>query len=272
VTVHTSSGLVAENRRHLSHGSAHYAAVPSLQVHEFPNGGSCQPGTRVSLLPQERSTTNVVWSPTTSDGTSNVALVSITDYTTSPWTTSTVQTMPAPFKIVHDANCMSNPSLALPLNTNVEGTFSVNGADVVSRLLALEALTNAPTWSNLVFNSGYTSVGSGNLAYWPQYFIRGGIVYLRGSVAKADSSLISAGNIPFNLPTNARPRATAIVSVTSTVTSATSGCSGGSGSCVPAQSNFVAHISSTSGGFNAQPPSGMNPARMCIDGVSFAHA
>jgi hypothetical protein len=39
-TVNASSGLVGEDRRRLSHGSAHYAAVPALQVHEFPNGGS----------------------------------------------------------------------------------------------------------------------------------------------------------------------------------------------------------------------------------------
>jgi hypothetical protein len=46
-TVDASSGLVAEDRRRLSHGSAHYAAVPALQVHEFPNGGSYDAGRKL---------------------------------------------------------------------------------------------------------------------------------------------------------------------------------------------------------------------------------
>lgn len=141
-TVDASSGLVAEDRRRLSHGSAHYAAVPALQVHEFPNGGSCQPGTRVALLPQDRSTTNVVWSPTTSDGTSNLALTSITDITTSPWTTSTVQTIPAPFKIVHDATCAQNPSLNLPLDTTFAGGVTVGGRQLAPNVCIRISTTN----------------------------------------------------------------------------------------------------------------------------------
>ena len=40
-------------------------------------------------------------------------MLTTTDITTSPWTTSTVQTTPAPFKIVPDAACAQNPSLTL---------------------------------------------------------------------------------------------------------------------------------------------------------------
>ena len=51
------------------------------------------------------------------------------------WSTSEVQTFPAPWNLVHDASCASAPTLELPLATSVvqldvTGALRVNGVDV----------------------------------------------------------------------------------------------------------------------------------------------
>jgi hypothetical protein len=127
----------AETRRSLSRGSAHHAVVPSLQIHEFPDGGWCQPGTETQLLAKDRASGNVVWQGS-SDGATDLSLVSVSDFTASPWTTSTVQTMVAPLQVVHDAQCSAAPMLRLGLNTVASGNLSIGTVNVGTTLTAIQ--------------------------------------------------------------------------------------------------------------------------------------
>ena len=117
--------------RRLSHGSNHLAAVPAFQLHEFQNGGSCQPGTEwLQFLPKKRSTNAVTFSKSISDAAADLSLVSVN----SDWTTTQIQAVPAPFKVVHDASCSSNPTLELPLDTTVSGTLTVGSTNIGTTL------------------------------------------------------------------------------------------------------------------------------------------
>jgi len=120
-----------ENQRRLS-ATPTYAAMPAWQVHEFPNGATCSLGSRMRLLPKNRVGDGLSWSVSNADAASDLSLVTLGG--TSHWATSDVQSMPYPLKVVHDASCSNAPTLTLQLGTNVAGSLSVNGKNIVSAL------------------------------------------------------------------------------------------------------------------------------------------
>lgn len=125
-TAATSEEAHGRSRR-LSHGSSHYAAVPAMQLHEFPDGGSCTPGSHTRLLAKARDTSAVSWTVSTSDAASDLSLVSVGN----KWATTEIQAVPAPIKVVHNADCSATPTLELALDTNVPGQLTVGGVNVL---------------------------------------------------------------------------------------------------------------------------------------------
>jgi len=204
-----------EARRALSHGgSSHYVTVDAKEVHEFPSSGSCQPGSHARLVAKDRQGVDQ-WLGGVNDASTDVSLVSVSDTSTSPWTTNTIQTNSAPFKILHDPSCSSAPTLHLPLDTVADGTFSIGSTDVGATLTSLQASLSggsSPTWTDapLFSNGGYTVTGykwSGGIdaSFAPQYLIKDGIVYMRGCAGRTDGADLTGGTTLLIMPAEARP-------------------------------------------------------------------
>jgi len=128
----------SEDQRRLQQDSTPtYAAMPAWQLHEFPNAHSCSLGSRMRLLPKSRVGDSLSWSISHADAASDLSLVTVGG--SSYWATSEIQTMPTPFKVVHDASCSSSPTLDLPLSTTVQtltvsGTLTVGSTDIGAAL------------------------------------------------------------------------------------------------------------------------------------------
>jgi hypothetical protein len=116
--VDTAGDVPSNASRRLS--SFTYATMPAWQVHEFTSGGSCATTTKMALRPKTSS--GLSWGMSTADSTSDVSLVSVGQ----GWTTSEIQTIPVPLKVVHDASCSAPPSLHLPLDTTVKGNLNLD--------------------------------------------------------------------------------------------------------------------------------------------------
>jgi hypothetical protein len=181
----------AETRRSLSRGSAHYAVVPSLQIHEFPDGGWCQPGTETQLLAKDRASGNVVWQGS-SDGATDLSLVSVSDFTASPWTTSTVQTMAAPLQVVHSsrARCpvqRSADAASRAQHSRLRYSVHWHGQCRHDANSDTDLSVHNCAWTTLPLASTYQA---GKAEYHtPSYSVHNGIVHLRGRVAAITASL-----------------------------------------------------------------------------------
>jgi len=102
------------------------AAVPAWQLHEFQTGGTCTlPDNMVRLLPKAQATGAASYAVSVPDAAAELELVSVAR----DWTATDIQTMPSPFKVVHDASCSSPPTLDLQLSTTVQ-TLAVNNVDI----------------------------------------------------------------------------------------------------------------------------------------------
>jgi len=173
------------SRRGLSHpgGMSHYVAVDAKQIHEFGYSGSCQPGSVTKLLTKTRDAGTLSYSSSLSDASSDLDLVTVTDTTTAPWTTSALQTFAAPFKVVHDADCASAPTLNLPLDTTVQtlavsGTLMVGGTDITTTIDgSCPSTSDTAGWVAL---NTFSSQSTPYAADPPRYKIQCGVVYLAG--------------------------------------------------------------------------------------------
>jgi len=117
--------------RRLTGGSSTYITVPAKQVHELPASHTCSNTNAAESVIQLRKVAS----------SANVDLASVT---MQDFTPSTIQTMAAPLKVVHDASCSNPPTLDLPLSTTVQtltvpsgGTLTVGGIDVGASLTNL---------------------------------------------------------------------------------------------------------------------------------------
>ena len=61
VAVDPAGPFAAEARRGLSHGSNHVAAIKAVALHEFVDGGTCQPAPQTLFLPTDRTSSSVIW-------------------------------------------------------------------------------------------------------------------------------------------------------------------------------------------------------------------
>lgn len=116
--------------RKLQSASPTYVSVQSRHVHEFPSSHTC--GT-VSGYMQFLPTTSggqVSWNPSPSDVTSNMAIVNVAN----DWSTTTLDSLASPLRVLHASDCNSAPTAHLQLNTVADGTMTVNGLNIVTAL------------------------------------------------------------------------------------------------------------------------------------------
>jgi len=124
--VHDERGPSPELGRRLTSSST-YVPVPSYHVHEFPSGHSCSLGSGDKMFMPVEGGNAAMQGPTTPTET-----VGIFDVDPKEYTATTIQTFSSPLKVVHESNCQGPPSLAVPLNTNFEGTLSVSSNNVLT--------------------------------------------------------------------------------------------------------------------------------------------
>ena len=102
---------------------ATYVSLPSRHVHEFPDGHDCPTLDGLMKLLPRTSSGSISYDPSPNDVTSDVSLVKVE----SDWSTTAVNNMAAPYKIVHETACAAEPSLELQLNTTVAQSLTVTG-------------------------------------------------------------------------------------------------------------------------------------------------
>lgn len=116
-------------------------AVQSWHIHEFDATHTCGTLTNAYLQPNTDS---------------DFALKAM-------GSTSSIDTMPSPLKIVHPTNCGATPTLELSLATNVAGSLSVGGLEVSAGPSTVQA---SPTEAYLQANNAFTfSSPSGHTAF-----------------------------------------------------------------------------------------------------------
>jgi len=137
VTAQPPTGLPTTRRR-LATGDKHIA-VPSHLLHEFPDGHTCPnlgAGVMKKLLPHTGSDVSYKPSPEWTASTDNELSLTAVN---SDWSTSEIQRMPFPMKVVHEGNCTATPKLELQLSTTVLGSLVVDRFDVGAALAQLGA-------------------------------------------------------------------------------------------------------------------------------------
>merc|ERR1712048_96711 len=113
------------------------------------------------------------WSPSPTNPTENVALVSVAQ----GWGITEIQTMPAPLKVVHATDCSTTPESELPLNTKAAGNLVVTGSLMVGDTdvgAALGGGGSGLTWLEVTSDS--TNHNSVECA------VKDGIAYFRGTL------------------------------------------------------------------------------------------
>jgi len=186
----------------------------------------------------------------------------------------------ATLSVAQDSNCTAEPTLELPLDTTVSGNLdvgvnlTVRGVDILSKIVALEAVVNAPsgaTWVPLPLSSGINGY-----PYQPPYYtIYAGIVFLHGCVKGTSTYSTGAnsnlqGNIFYDevfatLPDEARPGGGWHSRMTGSILISIDASTGdikshwwNSQECTAAQ------------GYGAQKVSGdCGSSMVCLDGLSF---
>jgi len=197
---------------------------------------------------------------------------------------SEVIRVPTPLKVIHPANC-TGATMEIQLNTSVpsllvgnldvEGTLTVRGVDILSKIVALEAVVNAPsgaTWVPLPLSSGIVMYPYKS----PYYTIYAGIVFLHGCVRGTSTGTTGAnsnlhGNIFYDevfatLPDEAKPdggwhsRMTGSILIT---------IDASTGDIKSYQWNYQ-EVCTAAAGYGAQKGSGdCGSSMVCLDGLSF---
>jgi len=149
-----ASAQPAARQLQMDSGGKTYTATRSWQLHEFPSGHTCNGPGKAYLKPKmaAEGMTPLDYPTTTS---TELKLMSNVD----GQSRTVIQSMPCPFKVVHDSSCSSAPTLDLQLSTTVQ-TLSVNnvdiGASTTNLLNSVAALQAAAPSGNEVrfFTSG----------------------------------------------------------------------------------------------------------------------
>jgi len=199
----------ADAARRLSSSTPTIVSVDSRHPHEFPDGHTC--GTIdgfMAYLPLKADGSEQ-WDPSPSDVTDEYTISTVAD----GWSTTRLQSLPAPYKIVHDASCALPPTLTLGLNTTVTHSLTIEGSLIVQGLDILAALSGAPVWTSLVTSLNTAmNVVTDEYLDTPAYAIKDGLVYLRGAVKRNGGLTFTAPFSPImTLPAEARPAASRIV-------------------------------------------------------------
>jgi len=165
-------------------------------LHEFPSGHTC-PNVQgfTQVLPIAADGT-VSWGPSPLVPSANLSLGSVA----SDWSVSEVQKMPAPFKVVHDADCSGTPSLEVQMATTVH-SLEVSG----SLTVAGAAVGGGAEWLN--FNNGPNAIAASGVTYqgeFPYYKKENGMVCFSGGVRKTSGNWAN-GDVIANLPVGYRP-------------------------------------------------------------------
>ena len=186
------------SRRLSSASPSTYLSVrkASHVVHEFPSGHTC-PNVQgfTQLLPIAADGT-VSWDPSPLVPSANLSLGSVA----SDWSVSEVQRMPAPFKVVHDADCSGTPSLEVQMATTVH-SLEVSG----SLTVAGAAVGGGAEWMS--FTDGANAIAASDVTYHGEYAFykkENGMVCFSGGVKKLSGSWAS-GDVIANLPVGYRP-------------------------------------------------------------------
>ena len=152
-----SRGTTAQSfERRLQTSSPEYVAIESRHVHEFPSGNTCPnyaTGEFKTLRPVDGA--GVSWAASFAPSVANFSLVSVSN----DWSTSEIQSFPAPFKVVHPADCVSPPSLEFQLaatapSLDVTGAVTAPSIDVTGAVTAVGGIRSA---SATFSSSGGTS-------------------------------------------------------------------------------------------------------------------
>jgi len=140
--------------RRLSVGDTHLAVL-ALQLHEFPDGHTCPNTGTNSLRALPHTGSDVTYKPSpqwTASTDNELSLGTINE----DWSTSEIQRMPFPMKVVHEGNCTATPKLELQLSTTVLGSLTVDGYDVGAALRQLGAF---PIMDNAAFDTFSGGIG-----------------------------------------------------------------------------------------------------------------
>jgi len=113
-----------------------YLAVPTTQIHEFPDSHTCSNMGFNEAYPRLLSldSSGPTISPGTTVASSDLSLASVAG---KDQTVSEIQRFSAPLKIIHDSSCSNSPTLALQGNTQVDGSLEVAGGAVTVGGVAL---------------------------------------------------------------------------------------------------------------------------------------
>jgi hypothetical protein len=93
---------------------------------------------------------SVSWDPSPSDVTQQYAIGTVA----TDWSVTQLQASNSAFKLVHDAACTSPPTLALQLNTSIDGSLTIDaplylqGVDVLASIQALQSATPSAAHSS----------------------------------------------------------------------------------------------------------------------------
>jgi len=147
-TAVSSMGISSPDRR-LSASQTEYIAVSTVHLHEFPSGHGCSnTGEGYKALRPLDAQGAIKWGPSPTVPSSDLILGKIN----TDWSANEIQTLPAPFKLVHGGGCVLPPTLELQLNTSVRGTLSVNGNPVSTapRTYSSRRRGLSPNWTNFL--------------------------------------------------------------------------------------------------------------------------
>mmetsp|Transcript_23554 Transcript_23554/g.62247 ORF Transcript_23554/g.62247 Transcript_23554/m.62247 type:complete len:284 (+) Transcript_23554:179-1030(+) len=155
-------GIVAADR-HEKCTSLHEYLESKMTTHEFTDIVACL------------GNTDRLWKPSFNGASGNVTLSGGPD---ADGIGAVVSTYATPFKVTHAAACATTPpTLELQLATHIAGALTIGGSLQVGGA----ALTAAPTWTNLVLESGYSADGD-TYSDTPKWALINGFVHLRGKV------------------------------------------------------------------------------------------
>ena len=122
--------------RRMSSASSSYIAVDHKLFHEFPSAHQCANTATTKAfrvaLPVDSSGA-IDWAPSPTVSTATVSLSAVGG----AWSSSSIQSFPAPFVVSHDSSCSADPTLNINLNTQISGTLTVGGTDLAARVSTL---------------------------------------------------------------------------------------------------------------------------------------
>jgi len=135
-SVMADGSVGTRHKRRLSgDGTSTFVSVRGHELHEFPASHSCSGvAGYMESLPVAAGGA-VSWHPSPADATGEYRFVAVSE----DWTTTTIDSSPAPLVIVHDQQCSGTPTVRFNLNVTtasiqVDGALFLGSLDVASLL------------------------------------------------------------------------------------------------------------------------------------------